>query len=1338
MSSSQFRSVNEELKLLHSSHGANMDIGRSLHLLVIIGYSSVLISGATNYVKPRGLSELECPDEPCLILDAYVRESVKYFVSNTTFIFLPGTHVMKFNLRLENLTNMALYGSLISVNTSTIIFNPLANITWVDSENISIAHLVFILSGTADSEAFFSTVVFYRCADVYLLAVDFVGGDSSRYSTALRCHTSDMAITNCTFSNCSSFIGAGVTAYSCAIFAENNTFVSNRAQWSGGGTLLSYCVVSITGQNTYFNNTVGGEGGAISSDHSIVDIKGVTLFVSNTATYFFGGAVSSLHNIQLRITDSTQFFNNFSGWEGGALVVLNSTAELSGSVSFDNNTASIGGGGIATYKSSLVGVNVRLTNNTVIHAGAGGAITCNNYSRLQLYGVYVEGNTAISGGAVGVSLGSSASLENTTMTHNRARGTGGAISVQLQSSLTLMGKNYFIGNTVELVSGGAINIVTSSASLNRTNYFSDNSAALGGALVFLFSDITVNGSTILWNNSARRGGGVLVLSSTVTFHPSAETYFIDNKADQGGGLLSVDASLAMAGTQNFFWNTAIQGGAIALLGSSKLSLVSPLNANFRNNRVERNGGGVFFDDPISTTQCNKSFIDKAFNFGHCPNPTSLVKFKPCDKSKECFFELESHVPFNASLSNITLTFVNNSATHTGSVLYGGLLDDCRVYLGGGIEDDCGNRVGGEYSDDPITVFKSISDIDNELFSVSSDPFRVCFCTNGIPNCTLNMSVQTVTGREFIFSAIAVGQGNFIVPSSIRVDLDTNVRLDPVQNIQQTGQTCTDIRYRLHSAEDSVSLVLYPDGPCRDIGIARREVKVTLLPCPEGFMKSGSECVCEERLQAYTTDCSIDDSSIGRSHNNFWVEALYSNQSYEGLILHRLGCPFDYCVDTPVRVNLDNHDVQCNHNHLGTLCGSCKENFSVVLGTLHCLPCSSAYLALTLPFALAGVALVAFLLLVRLTVAQGTLSGLILYANVVQVNHQIFFPPGDTNILTVFIAWLNLDLGIETCFYDGMNVYAYTWLQYLFPFYVWFLIGLIIVLCRYSITVSRSLGSNPVAVLSTLILLSYAKILRTIITSLSYTVLEYPNSTLHHVWLYNGDVPYFQSGEHIALGVFAILALVFLFHPYTVLMLFSHKLIAYSDKWFLSWLNRIMPFIDTYHAPFKREHRYWTGFLLLLRCALFLTFALNTLGSASVNLITISSVSAGLMVIAWIRGKLYLKLYNDILEASFILNLCIFSAATYHVNETGGSQAGLAYTSVGIAFATFIGILFFHIYLQLKNTTVWRKLSTKINFCQQPREKKVASTKACELKVVRNQCLPTTSVIELDQVVEYTA
>ena len=222
-------------------------------------------------------------------------------------------------------------------------------------------------------------------------------------------------------------------------------------------------------------------------------------------------------------------------------------------------------------------------------------------------------------------------------------------------------------------------------------------------------------------------------------------------------------------------------------------------------------------------------------------------------------------------------------------------------------------------------------------------------------------------------------------------------------------------------------------------------------------------------------------------------------------------------------------------------------------------------------------------------------------------------------------------------------------------------------------------------------LPLSKILRTIIAALSRTTLHYPNGSYQHVWLYDGSVPYFQRADQILLGVFAISALLLLFLPYAILLLTGHWLQAFSHWKIFSWLNKLKPFMNAYHAPFKKETRYWTGFLLLVRCVLFLTFAFNGLGSASINLLTITSVTVSLTVLAWLQNPLYKKVYNDILEGCFILNLCIFAAATYHVREIKGREGKLAYTSVGVAFMILICLILYHLFRRISKTPAWKKL-----------------------------------------------
>ena len=209
-----------------------------------------------------------------------------------------------------------------------------------------------------------------------------------------------------------------------------------------------------------------------------------------------------------------------------------------------------------------------------------------------------------------------------------------------------------------------------------------------------------------------------------------------------------------------------------------------------------------------------------------------------------------------------------------------------------------------------------------------------------------------------------------------------------------------------------------------------------------------------------------------SDQQCWVG--YDDQSDELILCPH--CPFDYCFNYAVVFSLNNTDKQCVYNRSGLLCGGCKRNFSLVLGTFHCKQCTNSHLALLMPFAVMGVALVILLFVCKLTVATGTLSGLVFYTNIVGVIRSIILPVDSTDpLLLVFIAWLNLDFGIETCFHDGiMDAYSKTCLQFVFPVYIWVLVGLIVLISNYSRRFAKLLSKNPVSVFAILILLSYTK------------------------------------------------------------------------------------------------------------------------------------------------------------------------------------------------------------------------------------------------------------------------
>ena len=276
------------------------------------------------------------------------------------------------------------------------------------------------------------------------------------------------------------------------------------------------------------------------------------------------------------------------------------------------------------------------------------------------------------------------------------------------------------------------------------------------------------------------------------------------------------------------------------------------------------------------------------------------------------------------------------------------------------------------------------------------------------------------------------------------------RLKEGQAVQKVSNMCTELEYNVFSLDNSAQVELYADGPCTNLGISKQTFSVFFLPCtcPIGFQTSQSQiecvCVCDQALKLHkVTKCSQEAGTI-QLETNIWIGVANSTNKTD-YIIH--DCPFDYCVEKPTEIRLDSsqeRDKQCAFNRSGILCGGCQDGLGHMLATSKCKECSNIYLLLLFPFAVAGIALIAFILFFNITIATGTVHGLILYSNLLAPSY--FTQP---STLTVFISWLNLDLGIETCFYSDMSSQAEVLLQLVFPAYLFLLVILIIIFSRYS-------------------------------------------------------------------------------------------------------------------------------------------------------------------------------------------------------------------------------------------------------------------------------------------------
>ena len=134
-------------------------------------------------------------------------------------------------------------------------------------------------------------------------------------------------------------------------------------------------------------------------------------------------------------------------------------------------------------------------------------------------------------------------------------------------------------------------------------------------------------------------------------------------------------------------------------------------------------------------------------------------------------------------------------------------------------------------------------------------------------------------------------------------------------------------------------------------------------------------------------------------------------------------------------------------------------------------------------------------------------------------------------------------------------------------FIWTLVGFMMCSSRYSTTIARLSGSNTVSVLATLFLLSYAELLRTIIASISFTVLTDRHGNTPAVWLLDGNI-LSMKGSHVPLVIMSIVALVVYVLTFTLLVLLSPWLQAKSSHHLLHWVTRIKPLLDAYQGPYR--------------------------------------------------------------------------------------------------------------------------------------------------------------------------
>ena len=753
--------------------------------------------------------------------------------------------------------------------------------------------------------------------------------------------------------------------------------------------------------------------------------------------------------------------------------------------------------------------------------------------------------------------------------------------------------------------------------------------------------------------------GLLECLSTSTYISVIDTELIGNRRNEisgchsiilnnitvtnslSTGLVIIASIVTVENRLVFKNNTGVVGGGIAINDSSVVALSTSANLEFIDNHASYKGGGMFIDD------------------------------KTCYFTNKNGFVSDIHVP---------LTLKDNTAGFAGNDIYGGI-------------DGFNN------------LFKSTNP------STSSDPTAFAFCDpdsnettplwhndeqkSVFPGQALKYNVA-LFGRSFYTNSYSLTDGR------LRVEINGTLIDKYINNCSLIEYTPKYINFGRHNITINATYNKYN----RYTNECRYDIPFILNECPIGFSVNSSG-VCDCSVSRENVTCDINSLNI--THDGLlWIGTYDTSTPFNANATNPNECIINedcllYCSPNPVTFQLNDTDTQCVDNRGQRMCGSCRDGYSLLMGSNKCEQCHNDYMIIgwIALFAVMGVLLVALLIALNLTVSVGTMNGLLFYANIVKLYEPVFSRKGALPVLSQVISWINLDFGFEVCFYTGIDSYAKQWLQFAFPLYLWIIIFIIIELCKRYGKISRLMGSHAVPVLSTLFLLSYTKLVRTIVIVLHKreVTLHCTNESLRSVslWYEDPNVEY-AKGKHAGLFGFALLVSVFFVIPYTLFLLlnpFYEKYLSNLKLLKKIW-SRFKPIIDAYSGPMKDEYRFWPGLLLVARIPVLLSVTLvdSFIQSQHFLLSMLLTVLAIVLSLGYCFGGVYKKRMNNVLEVWFLFNLCITASLSVAFNED--SKVSIWYnTFLSVFIFSFILIVVYHLYLQLSHMKCYDALIKKL-------------------------------------------
>ena len=804
-------------------------------------------------------------------------------------------------------------------------------------------------------------------------------------------------------------------------------------------------------------------------------------------------------------------------------------------------------------------------------------------------------------------------------------------SCSFEDNKAYMGSAIFLAPSIDrrISTGFSTLIKFSNCSFARNAVFDTKNLLLqinpGAGTVYISSyHVVFNGHT---NFTKNNGSALYVINGVVNF--------------QNSGAL-------------FLNNTALQGGAIALIGSSVVILGSQRRYDFVNNSAIYKGGAIY----VSQIN-NVDFFSSELCFIQCVDENNLITFRDWNttilftgnRAKDA---MAGHTVYATSLHSCQQVY---DFTTTGPVHYE-LVNATEVFNVRGIKIDEGS-------------------LDSEI-QIATD--------GAVLHGNKSTPLAIIPGEGYKHSVTVTDDLNQTINASFWASFFPKIGGEAIDiSLASNSSTVITDKFNIRGKPNQKAIIFMNLISARQTFI---QLDMEVMDCPPGFeLKDQSQCICNTNAHVGMFDCDLEKF---RSHliSGYW--AGYINDSWNTPKLVTSICPFcDYSLSESSaehsdiilprnRSKLDK--AVCGDTRTGIVCGKCEDGYTVHLHSpgFLCKPaeplgCRLGWLFYILSELVPVTVVFITVLVLNINFTSGAVNGFILFSQLL-VSFDltgggiISFPRQSLRNASqgyqIFYGFFNLEYfnseSLSFCLWKGASALDMLAMKYITILYTALLI--ITLVWTMNKCGGRCLGkccrittikTSVVHGISSFLMIGYSQCVNVSLSLLLqvhiYAAQDENFRPPNRVWL-NGEVVHF-SKEHLPYALPAVLCLLTVGIIPPILLLtypLLNKVIAKLDlEKFTVFayvmkapsISSIKPFLDSFQGCFKDDMRFFAGLYFLYRW-MFLLIHIGTVGFFE-HYTVVGGVLVFILTLHTVCQP-YLKRAHNIIDALLLCNLLLIN------------------------------------------------------------------------------------------------